>query len=259
MLFENERETAVFLNYLSKNVQSFYYPYLFQGGRIFLDITESPMMLARALGRYEVNKHQLIQSILKPEQNFIDVGCNKGDFSLVASAIVGSRGSVLAFEPERDNCGWIRKSIDINGCRNIDLYQLALSNENGEASLYLGAKSGWHTLIPGQEYRNNDRVVSVPTRRLDDLLDEISFDKPVHMMKIDVEGADMHVLKGASRTIEENDGLTLLIDLHPELGVDVAELTDFLDDKGYSIFEEKLPLTPCGNDISGHHSIVAQR
>ena len=83
---------------------SFYRPYHVAGGRIYLDITESPMMLARALGGYEVAKHEAITSVLSPGSTFIDIGANKGDFALLAAKIIGTSGSVMAFEPEPVNC-----------------------------------------------------------------------------------------------------------------------------------------------------------
>ncbi len=139
---------------------SFYYPYRFTGGRIFLDITESRMMLARAIGRYEPNKHHAFQHFLRPGDYCIDVGANKGDFSLLAAKLVGPEGQVLTFEPESHNCRWIRKSIRINGYCNINLFEIALSHENGNAQLHLGEKSGWHSLVSGQAGRGQGVIMS---------------------------------------------------------------------------------------------------
>src|SRR5262245_25241322 len=101
-----------------------YRPYFVEGGTIYLDIGESKMMRARALGRYESKKMSLVRNWLEPGATFIDVGSNKGDFTLLAAKVVGSDGRVLSFEPEPNNCYWIRKSIEANRYENIRLYDV---------------------------------------------------------------------------------------------------------------------------------------
>ncbi len=225
-----------------KIVPSFYYPYRFAGGRIYLDITEWPTMLARVLGRFEVAKHKAIKTFLKSGGTFIDVGVNKGDFSLVAAKLVGTNGKVIAFEPEPTNCKWIKKSIEINGYKNVTLYEIALSNQDSEAQLYIGEKSGWHSLITPQK-SSNRRMINVRTKKLDSFLGEISFTDPIDVIKIDVEGAELQVLHGATNTLSRNKKLVILIDIHPQLGVKPKEICDFLIEKGFSLFHEKPPFS----------------
>jgi hypothetical protein len=77
-----------------------YRAYFVAGGTIYLDIGESKMMRTRALGRYELKKMNLVRNWLEPGATFVDVGSNKGDFTLLAAKVVGSDGNVLSFEPE---------------------------------------------------------------------------------------------------------------------------------------------------------------
>ncbi len=239
-------------------IPSFYFPYRFSGGRIYLDITESPMMLDRALGRYEVSKHKAIAAFLKEKSTFIDVGANKGDFSLLAAKIVGHEGTIFSIEPEPSNCEWIRKSIALNRYPNIQLHQMALSDHDGLAQLYLGENSGFHTLISGLRKRDRGSI-PVPVRTLDHLLEEVGFNQPVHMVKIDVEGAEMQVLKGATGTLSHNDDLTILMDIHPHLGVKSEEVCAYLTDKGFSVFHERPPFSTPVTDTSKLTSIVARK
>ena len=67
---------------------------------------------------------------------FVDVGANKGDFSLLAQRLVGDGGLVIAVEPEPENCHWIKKSIAANGYHGIRLVEASLSDGEGEATLY---------------------------------------------------------------------------------------------------------------------------
>jgi FkbM family methyltransferase len=241
----------------SKVIPNYYHPYRFTGGNIYLSIKESPMMLARALGKYECSKHKAIVSMLSKGGVFIDVGANKGDFSLLAAKIVGNKGSVFAFEPEPNNCRWIKKSIERNNYSNIELFEIALSDVNGSANLYIGKKSGWHTLVPTGE--KNTSCIFVKTRTLDDFLDDRGWNKPINMMKVDVEGADMEVLRGSSKTLDSNEELILLIDLHPHLGVVPKELCTFLENKGFNIYYEKPPFNIPINGYLNIFQIIAKR
>ncbi len=224
---------------LRRFVPDKHFPYRFPGGRIYLNIRESPMMLARALGLYESEKTKAVITLLRPGQTFVDVGSNKGDFSLLASKRVGTVGKVLSFEPEPTNCGWIRKSVDLNRYHNISLFEMALSDTNGEERLYLGEKSGHHTLLPGRPNRTG-AAITVQKKTLDAVLDELDHPR-IHMIKIDVEGAELEVLRGASDTLVANPGIIVLLDIHPQLGVNPNEICDFLEGLGFSLFRMQSP------------------
>jgi FkbM family methyltransferase len=224
--------------YWSRLFPSKYIPYRSFSGRIYLDIKESEMMFARIIGEYEKNKFAAIRQFLKPGGTFIDVGANKGDFALFASNIVRSNGSVLAFEPEPFNVHWLRKSIEINVYRNIQLFEVALSDKNGSAELFIGEKSGWHSLLG--EKGSTHRKLDVTVRTLDSILDEINFNRPINVMKIDVEGAEQKVLKGANKLLGQQN-IVLLIDLHPHHGVNVQEVVNTLEVYGFSVYDESPP------------------
>lgn len=222
-----------------------YKKYVVHGYQIYLNISESIMMYARALERFEPAKFAFLKRFLKPGMVFVDVGANKGDFSLLAAKHVGPEGKVIAFEPEPGNCSWIRKSIGANGFRNIVLMEKALSDRTGAANLYLGKKSGWHTLKEGMENRG-EGVISVSTCTLDDVLDDTC-----DVMKIDVEGAENDVMGGALGTIRK-DRPVILMDLHPQLGADVGKIHRLFAHESYIPFDmtdlkaplQRLPSTP---------------
>ena len=234
-----------------------YRPYRFAGGRIYLNVKESGMMLARALGMYDIDQTDAIRSLLGPGLIFVDVGANKGDFSLLAASAVGAGGSVLAFEPEPDNCRWIRKSVTLNGYENISLYEFALSSANGAAQLYLGRHSGWHTLLPGHPHRNRG-VIDVTTRTLDSVLQEAT-DGVAYMLKIDVEGAEFEVLKGACDTLSNNIDIIVLLDLHPELGVDPVEVCEYLNGFGLRTYRLRPPFNSRARLDKGLRKVLARR
>lgn len=221
-------------------VPSFYYPYRFRGGRIFWDVTESRMMIERIFGTYEPNTYDAIATFLHPGQTFIDVGANKGDFSLYAASLVGKHGRVIAVEPDADNCRWIKRSVALNKYRQVLLREAALSERTGEALLYRGQKSGWHSLMPGLPGRDRG-TVRVQTLSLDQLVAELGLHGRVAMIKVDVEGAEMMVLRGAIETLRRQPQPVIAMDIHPYLGVDPEEVCRFLEGLGYVLYEESAP------------------
>lgn len=227
------------------------------GGRIYLNIKESSMMLARAFGLYELRKVKAVQALLKSGDTFVDVGGNKGDFALLAAKITGDSGRVFCIEPEPTNCKWIRQSIQLNKYENVELCSVALSDRNSEALLHLGTKSGSHTLLSGQPERNQG-CLKVPTRTLDALLKERRAPS-VQMIKIDVEGAELQVLRGSVETIKNNPDIVLLLDIHPSLGVDPAAVFDFLTSLGLTVCQMRPPYNLPATPHQGIDDVLARR
>ncbi len=226
-------------------------------GKMYLNIKESSMMLARAFGVYEQEKTKAVQALLKPGGTFVDVGANKGDFALLAAKSAGETGRVICVEPEPSNATWIRRNIELNGYRNITVCDLALSDHDGEALLHLGTKSGFHTLLSGALQRDVGSLV-VKTRKLDSLLEELGATK-VDVLKIDVEGAELQVLKGAVETLRANPKIVLLIDIHPPLGVNPSEVFAFLNSLGLSVYKMQAPYQLPARPHDENYDVLAKR
>jgi FkbM family methyltransferase len=126
----------------------------------------------------------------------LDVGANVGSFTLLASRLVGPTGRIIAVEPVPENWGCLAKFIDENHLGNVETAEIALGDQNGELLLDLGAKSGGHSAV----LRRTGRYISVPQRTLDSLVEEFTI-RDLGFMKIDVEGYEPEVLRGAEETI----------------------------------------------------------
>jgi len=166
------------------------------GFKMYLDIDESRDMKRRRQGNYEKWMINLIEEKMDPKGIFIDGGGNKGYHSLfVASRFPQSK--IFTFEPELENCQWIRESIIKNGFENITLIEGALSNKKGNGILFLGEKSGLHSLHKWR--RSTDKTQRTDITTLDEIfkdMDEISF------IKLDVEGGEYNILKGGKNKNE---------------------------------------------------------
>lgn len=204
--------------------------YRVNGHTIHLNISESLMMYQIARGEYESRKLDVLDRVLETGGGFVDVGANMGVFAFYAARRVGVSGRVVAVEPEPGNCRWIRAGIESNGFRQAMLLEGALSDRDGEATLHLAEKSGWHTLNPGQRKRDRG-VIPVPVRRLD----TVAADLPcLDCVKIDVEGHEHAVLAGAALTVRRFRPV-ILLDWHPQLGADAERIEGMLRDWGYAM------------------------
>lgn len=156
---------------VSRLIPTFYYPYRLPGGRVYLDISESAMMLERAMRRRSRTEIRLINQYVTRGGTFVDIGSNKGEIAVFAASVVGEEGLVLAIEPHPGNCRWIEKTVVLNGYDQIKPLQLAVSDKNGVSKLHIGAKSGWHSLLHVKAAQPKG-TLPIETRRLDDLIDE---------------------------------------------------------------------------------------
>jgi FkbM family methyltransferase len=162
-------------------------------------------------GRYS-EKHELdlILSALRPGATFVDVGANVGFFSIPAAKRI-QHGRVFAFEPTAFTFDALRHNAALNKLTNLHSFCYAVSDFVGEAALSVNAKDkdGLNTL--GKPVHSDAEVVertTVPVTTLDRFLAENSI-AHVDVMKIDVEGGELFVLRGARDLLARSAPLIL--------------------------------------------------
>ena len=209
------------------------------------------------MGRYEPEKTRAVQALLKLGETFVDVGGNKGDFALLAAKITGENGKVVCIEPEPTNLRWIRRSIDLNGYKNIQLCNLGLSDHDGESLLHLGTKSGFHTLMSGapdgdrgsfESHRSQVRQLVAGTAGWD-------CECPQNRRR----GCRVSSAQGSAETIAANLQIVLFLDIHPFLGVNPSEVFDYLGFLGLTVCEMRQPYNLPAMPHEGIFDIVARR
>ncbi|WP_247001706.1 FkbM family methyltransferase [Halosolutus gelatinilyticus] len=166
-----------------------------------------------------------------------DIGANIGTYSCFAASNV-PRGAVIAFEPHPENARKVRKNAALNGYSNISIKKVALSDSNGRVELSLESENvgtGGHTLIPEQSDETvpveSGNEIDVSLVRGDDLV-ERDLASP-NAIKIDVEGVEVAVLNGLSKTLANPDCKYVICEIHKNYGVDPGEVERILESNDF--------------------------
>jgi FkbM family methyltransferase len=192
--------------------------------------------LARAFKTVEGRVETAIIGELADGKVFYDVGANIGWYSLLAARVVGPGGRVLAFEPSLSNASLAQHNASVNRFANVTVVCAALTDEDGWLTFLdkgnLQGRLDKDDFEAQAEFRakRDQRVLGrspVPVARLDSWLEQTGQPVP-DVVKIEVEGAELGVLRGMARTIAAS-GPTLVIELHRTS----QAVADFLDAAGY--------------------------
>lgn len=155
------------------------------------DVTQRTMYL----GLFEPRETRLLGELLHPGDTFIDVGAHIGWFTTAAARLVGTTGTVIACEPYPSNASILKANLAENRCANVRVIESALGDQPGTLSLASAGNSGGVTAL---DWTRRDGLVEVPETTLDDVAAGLD---TVALLKIDVEGWEAHVLRGAARTL----------------------------------------------------------
>jgi FkbM family methyltransferase len=165
------------------------------------------LMLADATsGGLEPGTRRCIISILRPGMVAVDVGANIGLLTLACARAVGAEGRVIALEPEERIGGLLERAIKMNGTTWVKVLRCAAGSHQYSAQLNVSVIPGHSSLLhlPEDDAKARQKVDVI---RLDD---ELSQENGVDLVKMDVEGAELEVLKGLTETIARNPDIALI-------------------------------------------------
>jgi FkbM family methyltransferase len=182
-----------------------------------------------------IREFYLLLSRQNPDFIVIDLGAQTGSFSLLAKYFPDSRW--YAFEPIREAAEALKVNLFLNGINNVSVYQVAASDFSGRAVLKMPDMNEWGLSTMGA---NVLRFVSIAEREID-CIDLDSFVAAnhidqVHFMKLDTEGWELHILKGAKNLIIRDRPIILMEYNETNMkqcGVIKKEVDDFLQSMGY--------------------------
>lgn len=171
---------------------------------------------------------------LKPGMAFIDIGANAGLFSLVASPIVGEDGVVLAFEPSLDVFRDLVNNAAVNHTRNLFPFNMAVGPTTTVARFASGKTS--HSGIGHLSETGDIATLQIQFDALGNLFDTLIGDRPT-VIKIDVEGAEGHVVSSLRAFLRRPQVRTVIAEIDPaylkRFGHNDRQVYAVLEDAGF--------------------------
>ncbi len=182
-----------------------------------------------------------IESVVKPGDVFYDIGANVGAYSFVAWAVSNEKSKIYSFEPGSPTFAALEKNIALNHASNsITPYQVACTEKTGTFTFhYKSRKPGGASHILTQEggspYEHFRAAASEKIKgyALDDFISAFRIDPPTHL-KIDVDGSEFAVIRGAAGILRSHGLRSILIEVD-EKRSDAPELIDRLKRAGFTV------------------------
>lgn len=165
-------------------------------------------LLRVLLGTYEPEQTGLFQDLIRPGDVVLDVGAHVGYYTMLAAVLTGHAGRVFAFEPSPDNYAFLQSHVAKNRRADITTVNAAVGDHAGEVRFQRGTGSGTGHVA-------DDGMLAVSMVTLDGFARERGI--RCDAIKIDVEGAEMAVLRGAEELLGRSHPIIFLSTHGPEL------------------------------------------
>jgi FkbM family methyltransferase len=162
----------------------------FYGKTLYLNVSRgNPQRLLYLEGERFVEERDIIRQLMRPGVASIDVGANIGYYALMLAHYAGDSAELICIEPDPANLVELRQNIEANHLTNVTILAAGAAAEDGSAEL-LGGVNGRIVSAGGE--------IKVRTLALDTLAD-----RSIGFIKIDVEGYELEVLRGARKLLQE--------------------------------------------------------
>jgi FkbM family methyltransferase len=181
------------------------------------------------------DEYRAFRAVVRRGVTVLDVGANVGAYTLMFATWVGETGRVIAFEPSPDTCEGLRTHVTLNEFDDrVTIVQAAAAAKTGHAEFAVHPSGGASSLalssVPGATH------VTVATSTIDDVCREHALLPAV--IKVDVEGAELDVLKGARNTLAL-PGLHVFVEFHPAAwrtaGITRGDVEEELREHGFTV------------------------
>lgn len=200
---------------------------------------------------FEAHERRFFERILRSGtvHTFLDVGANQGLYTLIAARYVPG-GEVIAFEPLSSEARKLCRNVSVNRYRNVRVEQAALGAFEGEADMFmvLGGKAAYSSLRPpANDVSADSTLVRVKVSTIDHYVPSVGLSS-LDLVKIDVEGGELEVLRGAERAIDRYQPV-FVVEVEDrrtkQWGYAARDILDYLSVRGYRWFD----IDPAGSLI----------
>jgi FkbM family methyltransferase len=163
---------------------------------------------------FETAELRFVELFLHPGMIIFDLGAHHGVFTLLASLRVSDSGAVFAFEPSPRERARLERHLRLNRRTNVQVERSALGACQGQADLFVveGAEDYCNSLRPPIVASKTKRI-TVPIQCLDDYVAKAGLPR-IDFIKVDVEGAELDVLKGSSTLLSKRPRPVLMVEVY---------------------------------------------
>ena len=178
----------------------------------------------------------VIARIVGPGDVVLDIGANLGLVTMQLAHLVGESGRVHAFEPNPAMVEILTQTLERNAARNVELHSYGLGSEDGQIELAIPIGHAGQASMTRSRWTDGAETVVVPVHTLTSVMRDRGIGS-VRLMKIDVEGFEMEVLRGAEQWLASSPVEFILFESNDSLGDGAADpVISFLVELGYRIF-----------------------
>lgn len=193
-----------------------------------------------SVGVYEIEVVSMVKRVVTPGMVFLDVGANVGQYTLIASALVGESGRVYAVEPLPQLAASLKKNIQRNGLTNVIVSQLALSDSDEKRNFYASCPLSIGTGSFFKNMYSDGSSMVVQCQKLQTYTTQMRIPH-VDVMKLDVEGSELRIIHGSSDMFRGVNAPVLFIEINDYMlrraGRSAVELLALLQEFDYSVFQ----------------------
>ncbi len=184
----------------------------------------------------ELELFEYLKHNVRPGDTVLDIGSFLGTYAILLARWAAPSGRVFAFEPTPDVARTMARHLKLNHAeRQVKLQNVALGDRRGSVSLHRHSDPYRNAVGVTDPAGVGLGLVEVPVTTLDDVCAEFALTP--NLMRMDVQGFEYAVLRGAKRTIEKGRGtLRIVLEVHPQLwplhGIDAAKFDALLAELG---------------------------
>jgi FkbM family methyltransferase len=201
------------------------------GGKIEIDVNETIGKSIYKTRIYDLALSEILWRLIEPGNFVLDIGANIGFVTSLCSFRAGANGKVWSFEPNPLIIKRLEKNIENNKIKNIRLFPFALSDANKEGFLEFPEMFSYNQGVAFVGSGKNDsKAIKIDLKKLDDI---VPTNTVIDVLKIDVEGHEISVFKGAENLIN-NKSITNIV--YEDLDTYPSDIARFLLEKGYIIY-----------------------
>jgi len=204
---------------------------------------------------FKSKDREKLYSLVKPGQILFDVGTNIGETLLNFAKLTGEKGYVYGFEPDDENYGNVQKNISLNNFKNVHVFKKAVADRKETVKYYVvdPHNRGMNRILSDTN-QNTSEFVEMETDTIDNIVIENTISN-VDLIKIDIEGYEMHALRGAKNTLMKFKPILFIEVGYSRLlkhNTSPNELVKMLEDIGYNIFHSETDIKISSKDDFSH-------